>query len=682
MNRKSKVRGIVSRGVVAATAVTLMAGLLGATPAVATQAVTAKPAAAAAAVSVSEASQVEKATAAAVLGIVAGDELMVLNDRNFVFALWSRAGDQRPEFRASAELALSGQDSECTQWIKTGIHEAARRDQDKINRDAETARLARELKQGAAAVLGFVATPEQLVLGTKDFIFMLYQRPVGPKVKAAALAAFGSAEDGQAEFLRNGVRVAQAQDQQDIRDANEQASEAEKARLAARDAKARAMGQVLGVVATEGMLVLSDDNFIREVWNRAVPDSEVSAAAVKALRSPDPLVWKAFINTGIFQAAARDNEIAAQKKADADRRRAFEIQTKAENSLVHPDLANAAKRALAGSVDDVDYFVRIGQYSDAALQQSLQADTLGSRGNVVRGDTGGQAVIGTGNLIPAPGDGADATWKIVPGLADPECHSMESATKPGFYLRQLDFKVLIVANDGTDRFRNDATWCARKGLNGSGASFESKSLPGRFLRHYGGMLYAADKSGVHFFDAASLFEPDVAWLIHGTHPTTTSINQRWLNDDQIRGRLGNAVTEEKVESGARWRGYERGRLYWKQSAGVKEVEGEILAAYLGNTLLSNATYGVPVTDETGTPDGVGRYNNFEGGGSIYWTSSTGAHLVYGSIKTLWGEMAWERSYLRYPTADPVYLENGLVRQTFQGGRIDYTAQAGAVAFRN
>jgi hypothetical protein len=43
--------------------------------------------------------------------------------------------------RASAELMLGVLDSECTQRIKTGIHEAVRRDQDNITRDAETARL-------------------------------------------------------------------------------------------------------------------------------------------------------------------------------------------------------------------------------------------------------------------------------------------------------------------------------------------------------------------------------------------------------------------------------------------------------------------------------------------------------------------------------------------------------------
>lgn len=57
--------------------------------------------------------------------------------------------------------------------------------------------------------------------------------------------------------------------------------------------------------------------------------------------------------------------------------------------------------------------------------------------------------------------------------------------------------------------------------------------------------------------------------------------------------------------------------------------------------------GKPITDETGTPDGVGRYNHFEGG-SIYWTPKTGAFSVHGSIRDRWASMGWERSYLGYP----------------------------------
>jgi hypothetical protein len=60
--------------------------------------------------------------------------------------------------------------------------------------------------------------------------------------------------------------------------------------------------------------------------------------------------------------------------------------------------------------------------------------------------------------------------------------------------------------------------------------------------------------------------------------------------------------------------------------------------------------GQPLTDELTTPDGVGRFNHFQGG-SIYWTPNTGAFEVHGAIRDRWAELGWERSYLGYPTSD-------------------------------
>ena len=52
-----------------------------------------------------------------------------------------------------------------------------------------------------------------------------------------------------------------------------------------------------------------------------------------------------------------------------------------------------------------------------------------------------------------------------------------------------------------------------------------------------------------------------------------------------------------------------------------EVHGDIRKKYdvLGGP---GGPLGLPLTDETATPDGVGRFNHFQGG-SIYWTPRTG-----------------------------------------------------------
>jgi uncharacterized protein with LGFP repeats len=87
--------------------------------------------------------------------------------------------------------------------------------------------------------------------------------------------------------------------------------------------------------------------------------------------------------------------------------------------------------------------------------------------------------------------------------------------------------------------------------------------------------------------------------------------------------------------------------------------------------------GAPQTDETGTPDGVGRYNHFAHG-SIYWTPATGAHEVHGLIRQKWADMGWERSSLGYPISDELPVGDNRGRYSnFQGGTIFWSAETGA-----
>ena len=90
-----------------------------------------------------------------------------------------------------------------------------------------------------------------------------------------------------------------------------------------------------------------------------------------------------------------------------------------------------------------------------------------------------------------------------------------------------------------------------------------------------------------------------------------------------------------------------------------------------------STLGYPTNDEDGTPDGIGRFNHFANGGSIYYTPTTGAHWINGLIKARWAQLGWERSYLHYPTTDE-YVITGGWRNDFQGGYIYYTSGPAAV----
>jgi uncharacterized protein with LGFP repeats len=73
-----------------------------------------------------------------------------------------------------------------------------------------------------------------------------------------------------------------------------------------------------------------------------------------------------------------------------------------------------------------------------------------------------------------------------------------------------------------------------------------------------------------------------------------------------------------------------------------------------------------VTDELGTPDGVGRFNHFANAGSVYWTPSTGAWSIHGAIRAKWASMGWERSCLSYPVSDEFAISGGRQNNLRQG----------------
>ena len=87
--------------------------------------------------------------------------------------------------------------------------------------------------------------------------------------------------------------------------------------------------------------------------------------------------------------------------------------------------------------------------------------------------------------------------------------------------------------------------------------------------------------------------------------------------------------------------------------------------------------GYPLTDEQGTPDGVGRFNLFQNG-AIYWTPGTGAFEVRGAIHVLWAQLGSERSALGYPLSNEETTPDRHSQHTrFQGGDIWWDAHRGA-----
>lgn len=110
-----------------------------------------------------------------------------------------------------------------------------------------------------------------------------------------------------------------------------------------------------------------------------------------------------------------------------------------------------------------------------------------------------------------------------------------------------------------------------------------------------------------------------------------------------------------------------------------EIHGAIYQKWLA---LGGIGFGLPTTDESTTPDGIGRYNHFNGNAaSIYWTPGTGAQALYGDIHAKWASLGWERSYLGYPTSDEVDFPEGGRANSFQNGGIYWWPDLGAIDLR-
>ncbi len=131
--------------------------------------------------------------------------------------------------------------------------------------------------------------------------------------------------------------------------------------------------------------------------------------------------------------------------------------------------------------------------------------------------------------------------------------------------------------------------------------------------------------------------------------------------------LGVPITEqlESPDGLGRYSVFEHGSIYWTAEVGAHEVHGEVREKW-SQMGWEAGPLGYPTTDETATPDGIGRFNQFENG-SMYWTED-GAFAVYGAIHDTWADSGWERGPLGYPTSDEYDVPEGR-RSDFQLGYI-------------
>lgn len=158
----------------------------------------------------------------------------------------------------------------------------------------------------------------------------------------------------------------------------------------------------------------------------------------------------------------------------------------------------------------------------------------------------------------------------------------------------------------------------------------------------------------------------------GAHPITTHFSVAWARIGWERGPLGYPTTDEFGLSDGigRKQSFEHGHIYGSL-AGLATIHGAIYDKWV-QTGAEKGPLGYPTGDETKTPDGIGRFNNFTGG-KMYWHPQHGAHMVQGQILNQWASAGYERGRYGYPVADPTGGDPKLASQRFEHGTLNSLA---------
>ncbi len=274
------------------------------------------------------------------------------------------------------------------------------------------------------------------------------------------------------------------------------------------------------------------------------------------------------------------------------------------------------------------------------------------------------------NYFVDHGGGWSADGRTLPPMLDieynpygPTCYSMSGSAMSAWI---ADFSRTVLARTGRypTIYSTRNWWNSCTGSNGTFGSTHPlfianySSSPGAMPAGWGfHTLWQFNDRGT-FPGDQDVFngsETQLATFARGPadapSSTVSPIAARYAALGGSRSFLGAPVGSEYAVPGGSAQNYASGRMYYSAATGVHEVHGAILDRYLAFGGPAGIL-GLPVTDETPTPDRVGRYNHFSGvGGSIYWTRGTGAHEIQGAIRDKWASLGWERSVLGYPTTD-------------------------------
>jgi uncharacterized protein with LGFP repeats len=167
----------------------------------------------------------------------------------------------------------------------------------------------------------------------------------------------------------------------------------------------------------------------------------------------------------------------------------------------------------------------------------------------------------------------------------------------------------------------------------------------------------ADDAGTAGGALVRLQGGDVYWsAATGAHVVRGAILDKWRSTGGQLGVLGYPTGDDKLTWGG---GYETrfagGTVYWSSATGAHMVRGAILQRYVANG--GPAALGYPVADDEATESGDGARVRLLPG-AIYWSVSSGAHAIRGEILDRWLRTGAQTGPYGYPVTDYTQLPDG------------------------
>jgi uncharacterized protein with LGFP repeats len=162
----------------------------------------------------------------------------------------------------------------------------------------------------------------------------------------------------------------------------------------------------------------------------------------------------------------------------------------------------------------------------------------------------------------------------------------------------------------------------------------------------------------------------------GLVASSGGIRSYWLANGGPAGLLGYPNGELTCGSTTCQQSFQGGTIVWSAARGNLAVQGPIRDAWVAAGGGAGAL-GQPTTAMGCGMVGGGCGQQFEKG-SLYWTSTAGAHAVTGAIWSLWVKNGWERGPMGYASGDVACgFTGGGCKQPFTGGTATWSPATGA-----